>query len=223
MFKANIGIIDIDMGNMFSVLRACEQVDLTPVLTSNNKSLNIYDALILPGVGAFGEAMKNLKRLDLIYPIKDFIANGKPFMGICLGMQLLFSESEEFGSQKGIGVLGGGVVSLPSKDRRDNVVKVPQVGWNKIICNKEAGGFPILDNVKDGAYMYFVHSYYVVPEKKQNIATLTDYADVNFCSSVVCGNVSAFQFHPEKSAEQGLQIYKNFKNVVLHGRKNRND
>ncbi|OGC13171.1 imidazole glycerol phosphate synthase, glutamine amidotransferase subunit, partial [candidate division WOR-1 bacterium RIFOXYA2_FULL_37_7] len=206
MLKPQVGIIDYDMGNMFSVLRACEQVDLLPVLISNKKDMNICDAVILPGVGAFAKAMENLKKLDLICGIRDFIASDKPFMGICLGMQLLFSESEEFGKHKGLDIIKGVVKRFSPKNERNNIVKVPQVGWNKLNFN---GKFSIFNDIKDGEYMYFVHSYYVVPENKKDIATTTNYADIDFCSSVVSGNVMAFQFHPEKSAGKGLQIYRN--------------
>ena len=215
MNKPHIGIIDYKMGNMFSVIRACEHVDLYPVLTSDKNDLNRYDALILPGVGAFGEAMSNLKKLDLVETIKEFIASGKPFMGICLGLQLLFSESEEFGRHKGLDIIRGEVKHFPARDKVNNTIKVPQVGWNKIHFNTAKCGLPIFNNINNDEYMYFVHSYYVAPENQKDIVTLTEYAGVKFCSSIARQNIFATQFHPEKSGEIGLTVYKNFAASLL--------
>jgi len=221
MNKPKVGIIDYGMANMFSILRACEHVDLSPILTSDKNSLNRYDALILPGVGAFGEAMENLKKLDLIGAIKDFISSDKPFMGICLGMQLLFSESEEFGNYKGLDIIKGSVKRF-APDPGNRLFKVPHVGWNKILFNRGSNNLPIFTDLNDGEYMYFVHSYYVSPNNEQNIASLTDYSGVKYCSSLIKENVISFQFHPEKSATKGLQIYKNLRKIILNRREQEN-
>jgi len=213
-----IAIIDYEMGNLFSVERACEHVGLNPQITSDISVIMNSDGLILPGVGAFGDAMKNLWELDLVSPIKDFIATGKPFMGICLGMQLIFSESEEFGSHEGLDIIKGSVVKFPSMNDKGKKIKVPQVGWNRIWKPTDAGKSSWettpLKNVPDGEFMYFVHSYYPVSADKNVVLSHTDYEGTDFCSSVFHENVFACQFHPEKSASEGLKIYKNWAAII---------
>jgi imidazole glycerol-phosphate synthase subunit HisH len=214
----HIAIIDYEMGNLFSVQRACEHVGLKSQITSDISAIMNSDAIILPGVGAFGDAMKNLGKLDLISPIKDFIETGKPFMGVCLGMQLAFSESEEFGVYKGLDIIKGSVVRFPRTNNKKNKIKVPQVGWNRI-C-KPAGATqnfwdasPLKD-MSDGEFMYFVHSYYPVPSEKKVVLSDTTYEGTNFCSSVLRENVFACQFHPEKSANEGIKIYSNWAEII---------
>jgi len=188
-----IAIIDYQMSNMFSVENALKHLGFEPVITSDKSIILSADGAILPGVGAFGEAMKKLKDLDLINSIKEFIKSGKPFMGICLGLQLLFSESEEFGNAKGLDVIKGRVDAF-SKHRE--IRRIPHVGWNKILPGD--------------SYMYFVHSFYANPIDKKAVATTTEYDGFSFCSSVLQNNVYACQFHPEKSGPKGLEILNNF-------------
>ena len=206
-----VAIVDYKAGNLFSVEQACKIVGLNPVITSKPAEVLKADAVILPGVGAFGEAMKNLSDLGLIQPLKDFTASGKPFMGVCLGMQLLFTKSEEFGECKGLNLIEGDVVEFPSINYNDEKIKVPQVGWNRIFCplglNEKWNHTP-LEDIMDGEFMYFVHSFYTRPSNPGDILSVTDYEGVKYCSSVIKNNIFATQFHPEKSAGEGLKIYR---------------
>lgn len=216
-----VAIVDYGMGNLFSVRRACDHAKIQSIVTAEAIVIEKADALILPGVGAFGDAMGNLKSLDLISPIKDFIAAGKPFMGICLGMQLLFSESEEFGKHKGLDIINGKVLKFPARDRKDSNSKVPQVGWNRISATIESyeqcwNASP-LKTLRNGEFMYFVHSYYVKPDSDNEVLAITEYADVTYASGIMKNNIFAFQFHPEISGKQGLEIYKNFKEIISNG------
>lgn len=207
-----VAIVDFEMCNLFSVNQACEYVGLEPVITSDRKVILEADAIILPGVGALGDAMSNLKRLDLIQPIKECAAKGTSLLGICLGVQLLFSESEEFGTHKGLDIVKGSVVRFPGKNDTGKKIRVPHVGWNQI---RKTLPTPVdswaqtpLQNIKDGEYMYFVHSYFVKPEVPAVTLSLTDYEGIQFCSSIYYDNVFACQFHPEKSAREGIGIYR---------------
>lgn len=204
-------IVDYGMGNMFSVLRACATAGLDAVLTADRKEVEAADAVILPGVGAFGPAMETLSRLDLVEPLKDFCASGKPFMGICLGFQLLMTESEEFGMNCGLDIIRGAVRKFPVPNSEG--AKVPQIGWNAIKkCRTWEG--TVLEGLADGEYMYFVHSFYVASDSAETACSSTSYAGVEYTSSISSGNVFACQFHPEKSAWNGLKIYGNFKKRV---------
>jgi len=204
-------IVDYGMGNMFSVLRACTSSGLNAVLTVDRKELAAADAVILPGVGAFGPAMETLNRLDLVNPLKDFCASGRPFMGICLGFQLLMTESEEFGMNRGLNIIKGAVRKFPVPNSEG--VKVPQIGWNAIKQCRGWDGTP-LEGLADGEYLYFVHSFYVAPDYPDVNCSTTAYAGIEYSSSISSGNVFACQFHPEKSAWNGLKIYENFKKRV---------
>ncbi len=201
-----IAIIDYKSSNLFSVQNACDYGGLDATITSDKKCIKAADAAILPGVGAFADAMKKLKKLDLIEPIKAFIHSGKPFMGVCLGLQLLFTESEEFGLCKGLNMIQGQVRKFPLQSEDGKKIKVPQIGWNKITKTNDSDGSP-LKNVVDGAFMYFVHSYYVEPADNTCILTKTNYEGIEYCSSVLYENIFATQFHPEKSAQNGVEIY----------------
>jgi imidazole glycerol-phosphate synthase subunit HisH len=205
-------IIDYNMGNLFSVYQACTFLGYNNTTVTNNKEeVSNADYLILPGVGAFGDAIDTLHKHDLVMPIKDFIASGKPFLGVCLGLQLLFTESEEFGNHKGLDIINGSVKRFSSKDKSGNKVKIPQIEWNQIACtNEHLWTESPLKNCMSGDYMYFVHSYYVVPLSNDIIVSSTEYGDITYCSSLIKGNVFACQFHPEKSAENGLNIYNTF-------------
>lgn len=212
--KFKIAIIDYEMGNLFSVQRACEHIGVNAVITEDKSAITKADGVILPGVGAFGDAMVNLKKKDLIKPIKDFIETGKPFMGICLGLQLLFSESEEFGIHTGLDIIKGSVIKFPVKNPNGEMLRVPQVGWNRIfkpdITQEDWWDETPLKNLSDGEFMYFVHSYYAVPSETEIVLSTTSYEGVPFCSSILWKNVFACQFHPEKSAVRGLRIYENW-------------
>lgn len=220
--KNKIAIIDYEMGNLFSVNRACEQVGLNPLITADAASIIKSDAMILPGVGAFGDAMSNLKRLDLIAPIKEFIESGKLFIGICLGMQLLMSESKEFGCHQGLNIIKGNVVKFPGRGKEQRVIKVPQVGWNKVYCQRHTGegvwqNTPF-EGIVNNEYMYFVHSFYAVPEDPQVILSYTEYEGVEYASSMAWNNIFACQFHPEKSAAAGMNMYTNIASLIKQGK-----
>ena len=204
-----ITIIDYGMGNLRSVEKAFEKYCSDVTVSSSAKDILKADKIILPGVGAFKVAMNELKKRGLIGPIRKAIEKGKPFLGICLGLQLLFSESEEGGKIKGLDIIKGRVKRFKEKKG----LKVPHMGWNNIRL-KAAGGSRLkaMDGVEDGSYMYFVHSYYVEPKDKDVILCETDYGG-NFASGVCRDNVYGFQFHPEKSQAAGLSLVENFVNL----------
>jgi len=201
-----IVVIDYGMGNLHSVRKALEVVGARATVSSSAKDILKADKIVFPGVGSFGEAMKELKRRKLVQPIKDAINGGKPFLGLCLGLQLLFERSEEAPGVKGLGVLKGEVKRFKLKG-----LKVPHMGWNSIKVTRSPGHrvTRIFKRVPDGSYMYFVHSYYVKPKEKKVVLTTTNYG-IDFASGVRKDNVYAFQFHPEKSQALGLKILKNF-------------
>jgi len=199
-----IAVIDYEMGNLRSVQKALERVGASAVVTRDPDVIAGAAAAVLPGVGAFGTCMENLRRHGLVEPVRIFIASGRPFLGICLGLQLLFEESEEFGPVEGLGVLPGKVVRFAPDPT--NVRKVPHMGWNDLQVRQRA---PHLEGIPDRAQVYFVHSYYVVPTDSRIVATTTDYGE-SFASSVWVDNVFACQFHPEKSQTVGLRVLANF-------------
>ena len=205
-----VSIIDFEGGNLFSVIQACKSIGLDPTITSDYNEILTSQGLILPGVGSYPYAMKNLKEKDLINPIKDFISSNKPFMGICLGFQLLFSQSEEFENCDGLDVVKGTVRKF---DFKNNNIKVPQIGWNKIYNKNDWKNSP-LENISQEEYMYFVHSYYVDPVNKKNILSYTKYEQFEYCSSVKKNNIFATQFHPEKSGKEGMKIYKEWSKLL---------
>lgn len=203
-----VTIIDYQLGNLFSVRKACDTLGCPTIVSSDPADIARAGAVILPGVGAFGQAMENLHRLDLVHPLLDHVAAGKPLFGICLGLQLLFEESEEFGNPKGLGILTGNVEMLPVTGS-----PIPQIGWNRI---EPGGGRPDtwqgtpLANVPPSSWMYFVHSFYVANVAAENVLCRTDYAGFTYTSAAVKGAVFATQFHPEKSSHAGLEIYRNW-------------
>jgi glutamine amidotransferase len=209
-----IAIVDYGMGNLRSVHKGFEKVGFPAVVAQDPRSIRKASGLVLPGVGAFKKAMENLTELGLVEPIKEFIISERPFLGICLGLQLLFSESEEFGVQSGLGIFAGRVVrfpfSKPGSSPCRGSLKVPHMGWNALQIRKRV---PALEGIEDGAYFYFVHSYYPVPEERHIVATTTDYGG-EFVSSVSRRNLFACQFHPEKSQTVGLKILHNFGALV---------
>jgi glutamine amidotransferase len=203
------------MGNLFSVRQACEHAGLRAVVTSDSDEVRASEAVILPGVGAFGDAMAALARQGLVEVLQELAASGRPFLGICLGMQLLFTESEEFGRHAGLGIIPGRVTRLAESDGGAVRVKVPQVGWNRL--QRPAGASwerSALEGIPDGVFMYFVHSFCVTPEDPDIILSTTRYGSTAFCSSLRRGNLFACQFHPERSGPSGVQIYRNFARQV---------
>ncbi len=222
-----IVIIDYGMGNLRSVAKAFEKVGIGAVVSDKPEVIEKADKVVLPGVGAFKDAKEGLQERNLIGPIKDHIKHQKLFLGICLGLHLLFTKSNEDGDHEGLDVLPGEVVrfkpnrfNINTSDSQNCVVensslslntnnqklKIPHMGWNTIKAKKEVS---ILKGLPDNSYMYFVHSYYVVPERNEVVATETDYG-ATFVSMVSVDNVFAMQFHPEKSQRYGLMILKNF-------------
>ncbi len=200
-----IAIIDYGMGNLRSVQKGFERVGFEAEVTRDVGKIMSARGVVLPGVGAFHACMENLTRFGLIEPICQTVGR-KPFLGICLGFQLLFSESEEFGQQKGLDLFPGKVVGFHSSAD----LKVPHMGWNRIEKKKDS---PFLEGLSNGDYVYFVHSFYVVPENVSVVATTTDYGEP-FVSSIATENLFACQFHPEKSQELGLRILANFGRFV---------
>ena len=201
-----IAIVDYGMGNLRSVHKGFERVGFQATVTHDPQVIKKAAGLVLPGVGAFKKAMENLEQLGLTDPIVEFIAMGKPFLGICLGLQLLFSEGEEFGVQRGLGIFEGRVVRFCRADS----LKIPHMGWNAVKIRKKV---PVLEDIENGSHFYFVHSYYPIPQNQEIVATTTDYGG-DFVSSVARGNLFACQFHPEKSQAAGLKILKNFGSLV---------
>ena len=204
-----IAVIDYGMGNLRSVQKALETVGARAILTHDPKEILNADSVVLPGVGAFKDCMANLKRLDLVDPVRASIESGKPFLGICLGLQLLFEESEEFGPVHGLGILPGKVVRFPegcSETESGAPMKIPHMGWNSVEVRKKD---PLFKAVPDCSYFYFVHSYYVIPEDPTMVATTTRYG-VEFVSGIQHENIYAFQFHPEKSQTLGLSLLEQF-------------
>lgn len=204
-----IRIVDYGMGNLRSVQKALELLGAQVSFTRDPNEVAGAEKLILPGVGAFGAAMANLERLDLVQPLRDFAASGKPFLGICLGMQLLLEESEEQGIFKGLGIVPGRVVRFFQNQKPDDStagLKVPHMGWNTISI--KAPNCPLLAGISDGASFYFVHSFYPAPPKDW-VAASTFYGE-EFCSVIWKDNVFASQFHPEKSSAVGLRMLRNF-------------
>lgn len=204
-------VIDYGMGNLRSVQKGLEKVRVPAIITNKVKTIEDAQGIILPGVGSFIDCMKNLKKYGLIGSILKSIEKGKPFLGICLGLQILFSESEEFGIHPGLDVLRGRVVRFfGNGEKSRNFFKVPHMGWNSITIKKRP---PVLANIPDESYFYFVHSYYVMPEDPEVVATTTHYG-IEFVSSVWKDNIFACQFHPEKSQKLGLMILKEFGKLI---------
>jgi imidazole glycerol-phosphate synthase subunit HisH len=197
-----IAIIDYGMGNLRSVSKAFEAVGHQAIVTRDAAAIQNASHVVLPGVGAFGDCMTNLRQYGLIEPIKAAIQGGKPFLGICLGFQLLFSESEEFGRHQGLDIFPGKVRAFS----KDHTLKVPHMGWNQVNIQRPC---PLFEGVPDRTHWYFVHSFFVDPGDKQMTASTTTYG-VPFTSSIWKDNVVACQFHPEKSQAVGLQLIKNF-------------
>jgi glutamine amidotransferase len=200
-----IVVVDYGMGNLRSVQKGFENVGSPAIISRDPLEIAKADRLVLPGVGAFPECMRNLSRLDLVDPILEFIQSGKPFLGICLGLQLLFDESEEFGTHEGFKVIRGRVKAFD----RNMGLKIPHMGWNNVTFKKDV---PIFRGIPDGSFFYFVHSYYVDPEISSDIAAESKYG-ITFTCAIARDNIFAVQFHPEKSQEIGLRVLRNFSKI----------
>jgi glutamine amidotransferase len=203
---AGVAIVDYGMGNLRSVQKAFERLGHAAEVTGDPERILAAPGVVLPGVGAFGACMENLAGRGLVAPVRETIARGRPFLGICLGMQLLFDESDEFGPVRGLGIVPGRVVRFAPDPAR----KVPHMGWNRLRVVRRV---PVLDGIDDGAWVYFVHSYYPVPADPDVVVTTTEYG-TPFASAVARDNVFACQFHPEKSQHVGLRLLENFVRLV---------
>ncbi len=202
-----IAIIDYGMGNLRSVQKGFEKLGFAAVVTADPKRLLEADKVVLPGVGAFADCMRNLELGGFVEPILRVIREGRPFLGICLGLQLLFTESEEFGLHRGLDVIPGRVVRFADgMEEAGEELKVPHMGWNQLSFKRRP---PLFAGLEEDTNVYFVHSFFVKPEDEGVVATTTTYG-IEFCSSVWKDNVVATQFHPEKSQEKGLMMLKNF-------------
>lgn len=200
-----IAIVDYGAGNLRSVANAITKLGYRAQITSSRDEVLSAPVVILPGVGAAADTMKNLKALGLVSPIRQLIAEGRPFFGVCIGLQVLFSGTEEGGGHECLGIIGGWVRKLPQGQ------KIPHMGWNQV---KQRVAHKVFEGIPDGANFYFVHSYYVAPEDKSLVAGETSYG-IPICSVVARGNLVATQFHPEKSGQLGLKMYDNFIKLAL--------
>lgn len=201
-----IAVLDYGAGNLQSVVKAFRFIGEETVVTGNPQRLKASSAAVLPGVGAFGDAMGCLERCGLVEPILDFIKSGKPFLGICLGLQLLFENSEEAPGVSGLGILKGGIHRIPAADG----LKIPHIGWNSLDLKERDGLFAGLESYP---YVYFVHSYYLRADDRNAVSATTEYG-VTIDAAVRRGNLCATQFHPEKSGRVGLQILRNFAGMI---------
>jgi imidazole glycerol-phosphate synthase subunit HisH len=215
MREPRVAIVDYGMGNLFSVRNACFGVGLHAFVTPDPDAVEAADAIILPGVGAFGDAMLVLESLGMVDALKRVASEGKPLLGICLGLQLLMETSYEFGRHAGIGLIKGDVVPFDAPAEGERKLKVPQVGWNRVVEARAGAwsGTP-LEAVDSGVYQYFVHSYYVRPASDDVVLARTSYGDVEFCSAARSGNVIACQFHPERSGAQGMRIFERYAAIL---------
>jgi glutamine amidotransferase len=219
-----VAIVDYGLGNLFSVEQACAFVGLNSIITNSRQDILDAAAVILPGVGAYGDAMLTLHHLDLVNVLRDIAESPKPLVGICLGLQLLMTESYEFGHHKGLGIIEGPVVPFDAPKEKEHLLKVPQIGWNRIF--QPANGLrwhgTLLDGIDEGEYMYFVHSYTVQPQESNVILSTSHYGHIEFCSSIQHHNVFACQFHPERSGPGGIKVYQNLAAQLQHGTRGEN-
>ncbi len=204
-----IAIIDYDAGNIKSVEKAFSYLGAETTVTRDPKEIFRADRVVLPGVGSFGDAMNRLNEYGLVSTIREVVDNKTPFLGICLGQQLLFDSSDESKGVAGLGILRGKIVSIPEKDKSGNSYKIPQIGWNSLSFPKKGR---LYKDVPEGSYVYFVHSFYLNADDKDIVTATTEYS-TTIEASVECGNVFACQFHPEKSSEVGMQILRNFTQI----------
>jgi glutamine amidotransferase len=218
--KITAAIVDYGLGNLFSVKHACSHAGIEGTITSDRDDLLKSDVVILPGVGAYRDAMASLHKLDLVSVMQDISAAGKPLVGICLGMQLLMTRSYEFGNYLGLGIIDGPVVRFEepklATENGQKTLKVPQICWNQIYHpeGKDNWDGTYLEGLDEGTYMYFVHSYYAQPDDPAVWLTETTYGDITFCSGLRRDNVFACQFHPERSGPLGLKVYDDIARMI---------
>lgn len=198
-------VVDYGMGNLKSVINAFSKLNADIKVSSNPRTIARAEVIVLPGVGAFGMCMENLEQRKLAGPIRRHIQENKRYLGICLGMQLLFESSEEAPGMRGLGIFRG---SVP---RFKGSMKIPHMGWNTINIKRDS---PLFKGIHSGDFFYFVHSYYCLPADPHIVATITDYEEINFASSIESGNLYACQFHPEKSQDVGIKLLKNFLTIA---------
>ena len=204
--KIHVGLVDLKLNNLYTIVRALEKLNYKVSIANNFKKFN-FDMLIVPGTGSFNQAMKNLKEEKLDYKINDFYLSNKLILGICLGMQLLFEKSSEFGNRKGLGLVKGDVRRIPQK----SCFNIPHTRWNSAI-SKNSLLKDLFENKKNN--YYFVHSYYCKPKNSKEVACSTVYDDFNFCSVVHKNKLIGTQFHPEKSGLAGVKFFKNLKKFI---------
>lgn len=205
--NVSVAVIDYGAGNLRSVINALRKVGCEPIVTAKEAELRRAGAIILPGVGAAADTMHNLGRAGLVGPIKELIADGRPFFGVCIGLQVLFSFSQEGGGHHCLGVVPGQVQKLPAGQ------KIPHMGWNQV---RQTRRHPLFEGIPDLTDFYFVHSYYAAPDNSDLVAGSTEYG-IEFCSALSRGNLFGTQFHPEKSGEPGLRMYRNFLRLAADG------
>ncbi len=204
-----VAIIDYGVGNLFSLKKALDGFGHDIFITEEADKISSADAVILPGVGSFQAGIEGLKIRNLIKTVKNFASTGKPMLGICLGAQLMLSKGHEFGMFDGLDIIPGKVLKFPKLAE-----KIPHIGWNEIYYPKKIWAKTILDSVKENSDVYFVHSYVLRPDKKNNILSFTKYGDYEFCSAIRRDNIYGCQFHPEKSGNVDLKIIKNFIKII---------
>jgi glutamine amidotransferase len=214
MNKSDVTIIDYGVGNLLSVKRGLEHFGAEVKVTSNHDEIMNSDRIVFPGVGAFPTAMDTLTALDLIDPIKTYVGSGRPFMAICLGMQLLMEESDEFQVTNGLGLVKGRVTKLPTGASENLRNKVPHIGWSGIKRGKSIDTWDstLLQENISGDYAYFVHSYHVIPDDSSTILATSNFNEIEVVAALKLENITAFQFHPEKSSTMGLKILSRFLN-----------
>jgi glutamine amidotransferase len=206
--QPEIIVVDYDAGNLRSVQRALEAVGQRARVTPDWRDVEHAEALVLPGVGSAQDCMRKLSERGLIQPLKDYAASGRPFLGVCVGLQLLYDGSEEGGGVDCLGILRGTVRRFPT----ESGIRVPQIGWNNLSIRRQHA---LLEGVPDGTYFYFVHSYYADPDDPSTVVATADYG-VDFAAIVAHDNVVATQFHPEKSADMGVRLYANFGRIAAN-------
>lgn len=216
--SAAVAIVDFGMGNLFSVQKALETVGLEAGITQDPAAVEAARAVVLPGMGAFGDAMAELAAHGLVEPLRNLVRTGKPFLGVCLGLQLMLEESFEFGRHEGLGMIEGSVVRFEGPVEDGVALKVPQVGWNAIAPPTGApadhwAGSP-LDGLPAGVRGYFVHSYHARPKDPSTILAVSRYGQIEFPSALRKGNLFGCQFHPEKSGPRGIDMYRNFAKAI---------
>lgn len=214
MTEHRVIVVDYDCGNLFSVAQALRHVGADPVLSSDPRDVASADRLVLPGVGAFGKAMEMLAAKGLDAAIREFATRQRPFLGICLGMQLMHEGSDEFGNHAGLALIPGRVRAIPGTSPGGHRIKVPHIGWRTLSPRQECGwGSTVLANHAPGFAMYFVHSFAAQPDDPAAVIAVSSYGGHDFCAAVQLGSLCGFQAHPEKSGEQGLAIFRRFAKI----------